>query len=258
MIFLLLNFYIIASHYTFLSRLRINVLRDKILAISITFSAQIVLTQIILGSFGKLNFLYLGILNILISSLLISAYFINCQRLSGIGIKDDLLSVYQFLSIFKQPYNVLITFLSVVSFVWLILASYLLPPRGVDDLVYHLPAIYEYLINEEIFILPTSFMVHFAFPMNAELILMWPLNFIKSTTTIGLTQLFYCIVGMSSVYCLARSINISRELSYFCSQIFFLTPLVLLQTGSGYRVRIYRINHERVYPSKSLSGDKVL
>ncbi|NIP37760.1 MAG: hypothetical protein GWM89_01600 [Candidatus Dadabacteria bacterium] len=61
-----------------------------------------------------------------------------------------------------------------------------------------------------------------------------PLNYIKSTTSLGLTQFIYSIIGMFAVFGLARTLKISAKISYFCSHLFFLTPLVLLQSGSGY------------------------
>jgi hypothetical protein len=233
MIFLLLNLYILASHYLFLSRSGISILRDKLIGISITFSCQIILTQTILGSLGLLSANYLTILNAIISSGLILICFSN-EGNKQLLIKEDFKTLCNFFRSILTPYNVFLIILTIIASIWIILSAFLLPPRGVDDLTYHLPAIFEYINMKEIFLLPTNFKVHFAFPMNAELLFMWPLNFIKSTTSLGLIQFIYSIIGMFVIFGLGRTLGIPRKISFFCSQLFFLTPLVLLQSGSGY------------------------
>ncbi len=115
-----------------------------------------------------------------------------------------------------------------------------IPTRGVDDLTYHLPAIYEYIQNQEIFLLPLYYRMHFVLPMNAEFLFMWPLNYFKSTNSIGLIQYTYSLIGMIVIYALARSLSLKRNISYFSSQLFFFDTSSII----AIRISIYRNNHE--------------
>jgi len=234
MIFLLLNFYILISHYIFLSRSGVQFFRDKIIGVSITFSCQIILTQTVLGTLGLLSANYLTILNAIISTVLIVISFYNKKENKPLLIIEDFKTLYSFFKSILSPYNVFLTILTIIASTWIILSAFLFPPRGVDDLTYHLTAIYEYIQNQEIFLLPLYYRMHFVLPMNAEFLFMWPLNYFKSTNSIGLIQYTYSLIGMIVIYALARSLSLKRNISYFSSQLFFLTPLVLLQSGSAY------------------------
>jgi len=219
--------------YIFLTFIRIKSVSDKLISAVLLFSAQIILSEMLLGILGILTPAKLLILNSLISIFLISFCLAKYKDLVT-RLHTDVKIFRGFLNDINSPY---ITFLLVVILlvsIWLLLASVILPPRGFDDLTYHLPVIYEYILNEKLILLPVEYRFHVAFPMNAELLFLWPTIFEGDLHFIGLVQLFYAYCGIVVTYALGLQLSISRKYALTAGLLFFLTPVVLIQSGVAY------------------------
>ncbi len=234
MAFLLTNLIILFAHYTLVVRFKIARLTDKIIFIFVLFSAQIILTILVLGIFHWLYLSWLIAFNLTLAALIILLNNIPTSDIL-LALREDFLKLKEGGKlIFASISNILLTLLFLVVTLWMFLASHLLPPRGVDDITYHLPAIYEYIIQHRIYTLPTDVRIFFAFPQNAELLFLWPTIFFHNVSWIGLIQFFVTIAGIIIVYALARILDIKPSLAYFVAIQFLFAPLVLAQAGSAY------------------------
>ena len=228
-----LDILIFFACYIFLTFTRIKSVSHKLIASVLLFTAQVILSELLLGIFGILSPAKLLILNSLISSSLIVFCFINNKNIYS-QLKTDLGIALGFLSHVKSPYVIFLLILIVLMSLWLLLASLMLPPRGFDDLTYHLPVIYEYILNQKLILLPVEYRFHVAFPMNAELLFLWPTILEGNLHFIGLVQLFYAYCGILVTYTLGRLLSISGENALTAGLLFFLTPVVLIQSGIAY------------------------
>jgi hypothetical protein len=130
--------------------------------------------------------------------------------------------------------TVLLSLLILFVAVWLVAAGALLPPRGIDDLVYHLPPIYQSVQKHRIELLPLQLRDMFAFPLDGELLFLWPLIFFHADSLIDLVQLVVALYGVLVVYAMARSFDVSPRNAAFAACLFLFTPVVLGQAGSNY------------------------
>lgn len=235
LLFLITTCVLFISFYLLFSDLNIKSLSEKILSATLLTSAQIVLIETILGSLKLLSINYIAIVSLAISFSLV-LYIVKTNSLATIktDIYKDLNNLHQFTNHIKSPYIIFLLILVCFIAIWILLSAILLPPRGIDDLTYHLPAIYEYFINQKIFLLPTEYRGHFAFPMNAELLFLWPVIYFKTVTPIGLVQFSYGMIGILAVYTLGRQLELRPSTSAIAGVLFFLTPVTLTQAGVGY------------------------
>src|SRR5437667_80216 len=56
---------------------------------------------------------------------------------------------------------------------WLATAIAWYPPRGIDDLVYHLPLVYQAIQDHRLTVLPIELRSLFAFPLAGEMTFLW-------------------------------------------------------------------------------------
>jgi hypothetical protein len=130
--------------------------------------------------------------------------------------------------------NALLVLLAAFVLFWLTVAAVFLPPRGIDDLVYHLPPLYRTVQTGRIELLPLELRDFFAFPLNGELLFLWPLVFFHDDRFVDLVQLAVALYGAVVVYALARCFDVGRRASFFAGALFLFTPVVLGQAGSAY------------------------
>ncbi len=234
MLFLITNLLIFTSHYILITKSGIRRVSEKIVITVLMGTAQIVISEIILGIFGNLSLGVLVILNLIISFVLISfvLYKFNSDIIKAL--RRDLDGLIDSINTFNTPYIFVLGILLIMVSLWIVLSSFLLPPRGFDDLSYHLPVIFEFILQEKIFLLPMDYRVQVAYPMNAELLFLWPVIFFKNDFSIGLVQYFYSLYGMLVIYVLSRLLDIKKATSLFLGMVFFFTPVVLAQAGVAY------------------------
>ncbi len=221
------------SLYALLTLCKLTSTSEKIVAAVLIISAQIILTETLLGIMKILTAGYLVFINSSISLALIILVYKKQNNIVGL-FANDVNKISQFLKSLNSPYIIfLLILLCLVSF-WLFLSALLLPPRGIDDLTYHLPAVYEFINHEKIFLVAINYRGHFAFPMNAELLFLWPVIFIKNLIPIGLVQYFYGLYAVVVIYALSKEMRLKTQTSMFIGLCFFFSPVVLAQAGVGY------------------------
>jgi len=221
------------SYYFFSRSLDIRPAHQKLIFAGILTCSQIILTEMILGLAGCLYLPWLVLVNALMTSgVFIYAFFCNKERLIPFKREGQLLlnGAKNALSLA----NMLLLALGGFVFLWMAAAVYCLPPRTSDDAVYHLPAIYEYILNHKIFLLPVTMDGHFAFPQNAELLFMWPAIFSHSQQFVEVIQVIVAFWGVTIVYGLARAVDTAPKTSLFVALLSLFTPVVLAQMGSNY------------------------
>lgn len=196
--------------------------------------AQIIMTQLLLGLFHNLYIPYLIIVNLLIVFLLILIGYRLKKYSFQTVLKTDIICLRYSLAAAKDAFTVSLGFLVVVTYAWIFTASYYLPPRGIDDLVYHLPTIFEYIQSHEIRLLPVELRYQFAFPENAELLFMWPTIFAGNQRMVDCVNIPFVFLSIMTVYALLRHFDISRKDSFFASLLYALCPVVIFQSGVNY------------------------
>lgn len=210
-------------------------LTDKLLLPFTLTCGQIILTEELLGICSQLTATLLLLTNIAIAAVLL---FIATAKSSRRGLleicKGDLAALKAFLQSTASAANITLLGVLLISYGWVLLADYLLPLRGVDDLYYHLPPIFQYIQTHSITLLPIEIRHHFAFPQNAELLFMWPLVFSPSLRMLDAANVPFIMISIVAIYGLLRRVPISRKDAVFVSLLYPMTPVVIMQAGSNY------------------------
>lgn len=231
---LFLTILIILSYYYLISSLSENNIADKLLASFLMTCSQIVATELVLGLTGLLYLYALIIVNVSMSVAVVWYSY----RKSGTGLlhimKADFARVKDTLNKAMDLYNGLLLLLVILSYSWVIVAAYFLPLRGVDDLFYHLPPIFEYIQTHTIRLLPIAIHTSFAFPQNAELLFLWPALFSHSQKMLDCVNVPFVLVSIVVVYSLLRHFVISKKDALFAAFLYALCPVVIMQAGTNY------------------------
>jgi hypothetical protein len=72
------------------------------------------------------------------------------------------------------------------------------------------------------------------FSKNINLFFLWNVIFLKSDTVVDLSQLFFTIAGVFTIYSIAMKLKIKEKLSIYASLLFFFTPVLILQSTVNY------------------------
>lgn len=234
MAFLLINFVIFLSSYGVVSRREIESLSGKIIGIGILSCAQIVFTQLVLGAVGFLYPSTLVFSNLLISAIIFVINFRHNPRDFFVTLKQDCERFVVGLRGVLSPANFFLAQLAVLMSLWFVIAAYWLPPRGVDDLGYHLPLIYEAIVTHRFSLSPVEYIPYVAYPANAELFTLWPTIFFHHTHFIGLVEYIFALWHVVAIYSIARILGLNPPTAFFIGMQFLFVPVVLAQSGSSY------------------------
>jgi hypothetical protein len=110
----------------------------------------------------------------------------------------------------------------------------LLPPAAYDVVDYHGPMIAGILQNHTI-----SFTDHFSpyvnfYPKTAQLLYAWQLMWSMDSHQLGTTQIPFLLLGVLSIYSLARSLGSGRLAAQSAGLLFLFFPVVIKQTTTAY------------------------
>lgn len=133
-----------------------------------------------------------------------------------------------------DPANVALLALLLLVGAWLLVATWLLPPRGVDDIVYHLPPLYDLVQTGRINVLPTQIRVQFLLPLGGDFLYLWPLAFTRADTWLDGVQFLVALYGIAVVAALAGSLGATRRDALFAGLLWLFVPVVLAQSASNY------------------------
>ena len=232
--FILINGAILTAWTTVLALRRPGSLSTMLVYVGVLASAQIVLTELGLGLVALLEPSFLVGANLLCAvGLLLSAWVQHRGAVGAVWRAVGRRSAVWLRAAMAWENALLVVLAAFVS-LWMITAAVLLPPRGIDDLVYHLPPIYQDAQAHRLELLPVTLRDTFAFPFNGEFLFLWPLVFFHDDRFVDLGQFVVALFGVLVVYALARRFDASVRLATFVGLLFLFIPVVLGQSGSDY------------------------
>ena len=117
---------------------------------------------------------------------------------------------------------------------WLATVVFVYSPRGVDDIVYHLPPIYQAVQTHRFQILPLELRQLFAFPFNADMLFLWVTLLTGSIRWVDGTQILAAALGIVAVFALGRRLGLRPRGAFFAAALFGAMPVVILQAVSNY------------------------
>ncbi len=206
----------------------------RILSTSVLTCSQIVLSELFLGLFHQLTLPIVAIVNLAIS-ILVAAMALRSDRTMGAAaLRMELgRAKHAVLAALDVPVLALGT-IALLSYGWILVAAYYLPPRGVDDIAYHLPAAFEYVRSQEIRLLSPASMPPFAYPENGELLFLWPILFTHAQRWVDGVNVPFVLLSVLAVYALLRHFSLAKRDALFAALLYALCPVVLMQAGVGY------------------------
>ncbi len=229
---LFITLLIFSSHYVLLAPVVRGSILSRTLAAALLTCAQIILSELFLGLFGLL---YLSVV-VLVNLLLVILVLLLLSRRAGgasWSLQNDTLQVKEGLRSALNGPALLLGTLAILTYGWILAAAYYLPPRGIDDLCYHLPAVFEYYRSHEIRLLPL-FTPQFAFPENAELLFLWPVLFTHDQGMVDAANVPFVLLSVLTLYALARHFSLPKRDALFAALLYAFCPVVLMQAGVNY------------------------
>lgn len=196
--------------------------------------AQIVMTELGLGLGHHLQASFLLMINVLIAGLVLLVAHRRRTCSLPFLLKSTVASCRRSLSAAGDAYTVSLGILVILVYGWVVASAYYLPPRGIDDLVYHLPTIFEYIQSHEIRLLPVTLRYQYAFPENAELLFLWPTIFTGNQRMVDGVNVPFVFFSILTVYALLRHFDIDERDALFASLLYALCPVVMMQSGVNY------------------------
>ena len=210
---------------------------DRLTGTFILGLTQIIATEMLLGVvFEKLSPVPLFMLNLLISlSIVIPVILTGKSKGIFTEIKDETIKISRI--IIEDKILLCIFSLFFISVWWLAFLAYLFPSYSWDALYYHLPMVGQIMQSGTIQENPNpSFIQQYinVFSKNINLFFLWNIIFLKSDVIVDLSQLFFTIAGVLSIYSMAVKLGIKEKYAIYSSLLFFFTPVLILQSTVNY------------------------
>ena len=197
-------------------------------------SAQIIALETLLGATGLLTRKALiGASVLLGASLLAACVWATRSRLLE-DLRRDARSLLEGFLELRLPELIAFAALALPAWIWALSAIAYLPPRSVDDLAHHLPPVLEAVVRHRFVILPLELRPWFAYPLNADLLFMWPTILRGDLRWTDGAQAMTAALAAAAVVALARELGASRRASLCCALLFLLFPVTLKQATSCY------------------------
>ncbi len=225
---------IFSSYYVLFSSPRTESVLHRLLSSSVLTCAQIILTELVLGLVHQLYLFPVIIVNLSISGLVVMMGRRSVRNDGSPFLRKDLLRGMDAVRASLDVPAAVLGSIVLLAYAWVLVASYYLPPRGIDDLAYHLPAVFEYVRSHEIRLLPVTTMQPFAYPENAELLFLWPVLFTHDQRMVDGANVPFVLLSVLTIYALLRRFSLSRKNSVFAALLYALCPVVLMQAGVNY------------------------
>jgi Dolichyl-phosphate-mannose-protein mannosyltransferase len=233
LICLLISIVICSSYYALLKAQREEGVLYILLTASLLTCGQIILTELCLGLLSQLYLVYLIILNLSIAGLVLFLGHRLGWAVTTEGFKKDILAAKRAARTAIDGYALVLSTIVLLTYGWILTAAYFLPPRGLDDLAYHLPAIFEYIRSHEVRLLRDGFW-QFAFPENGELLFLWPTIFTHDQRWVDGLNVFFVAMSVMTIYALFRQFDIREKDAFFSALLYSVCPVVLMLAGVNY------------------------
>ncbi|MFH1519347.1 MAG: hypothetical protein ABIE75_02110 [Candidatus Omnitrophota bacterium] len=204
-------------------------LSDRICNFSLLFLAQIILTEMILGIFGKLFLGNLILINCFI--FLIVSFILRNKKeiLHSAGRRDFSWVVENKVVLFCLA--CILGFILVKGFLNLINPSF-----GWDSLNYHFTFPVEWLKHGNLYnpLTISDDPTPTYYPINNCLYYFWLIAPFKSVFIADLGQIPFLILSFIACFAIARKFNLSQELAFYSAGLFVITPNFFKQIEVGY------------------------
>lgn len=227
-VFLVMNSIVAVGAYQFLKLFGLTCLLDNLLAYALLFCSQIIITELVLGIFGRLTLTNLIILNL---AVLLVALPLLRREPPLKGLKFSLVSDLLKNKLIAFAFSCILGF-GIVK----VLVNLINPPFGWDSLNYHFTFPVEWIkyanLVNPITISDDPSPTYF--PMNGSLIFVWLVFPFKSAFLADAGQLPFFILCFIAVFAIARKIGVSREYSALAASLFVLIPNFFKQLEIGY------------------------
>lgn len=250
-IYIVINFLLFSSWHIFLFRKRSYLIfADRLIGTFVLGLSQIIVTEIILGSFVKQLFsVPLFFFNSSISVAVLILVILNDRKYKDMSGRDSgglLRSVIvefrdetsRILKVIRGDGLVLsMSILFILSICWLLFLAYLFPSYTWDSVWYHLPTVGYMMQTGTIHGNPTySFvdMVTNILPINIELFYFWNVVFLKSDIMLDISPLIFPLMGVLTIYSIVIKLGVKEKSAVFSAVLFFFTPVIIMQSITNY------------------------
>lgn len=204
-------------------------LSDRICNFSLLFLAQIILTEMILGIFGKLFLGNLILVNFFIF-LVVSFILRNKNEILYAAGRRDF-------SWITENKVILFCLACILGFILVKgIFNLINPPFGWDSLNYHFTFPVEWLKQGNLYNPPTisDDPTPTYYPINNCLYYFWLIAPFKNVLIADLGQIPFLILSFIACFAIARKFNLSRELAFYSAGLFVITPNFFKQIEVGY------------------------
>jgi len=228
-IYILATLVVLSTSVILSTNFKVKYYADKIIIVGLLFLVQIVLSGLFLGV--VLRRLYP--LELFSSQLLILAVilFLHRHKIRYISCWDFVGKISRFLAhIRTSSFTFTLFFLILGQIVWVLFLGFLFPPYVWDAITYHLSSVAYWLQAGKIHLIDTPVSRSNIYPMNVELFFLWNVIFLRNDVLVDLSQFFFALLGLLTIYTLTRKIGVSTKSSLAASAIYFFTPLILIQS----------------------------
>ncbi|WKV10274.1 hypothetical protein Q2T46_07540 [Thermoanaerobacterium sp. CMT5567-10] len=204
---------------------------DEILTSFLFSITEILLINIVLGILLKM--LYPIYLFIFVAVLFIA----TCFYLKDWSFNIKLKSIINFFRDVKfGPLLIILSFMTIIGVIWVVYITLIYPPYGTDELMYHLVGPVEWMKHGMIFNIHQDYISQWInwYPKNTEILFLWNMIFFKNDVIVDGTQLIFALIGIIGIYGIGRKIGLNKYYSLCAGLLFFLTPIVFIQSKTAY------------------------
>lgn len=133
----------------------------------------------------------------------------------------------------RHPWVSALVLLAASALAWEAFVALVLPPYAYDALTYHLTTVATWVQHHNL--APTKLSLCCGYyPDGAELLVAAPAVLLGSDAIVGLTQVFFAVLGAVATAGIARTAGVSRAAAAAAGALFVLTPIVLTQAPTDY------------------------
>lgn len=227
---------LVVAWYAFVTAGEAGSLSTRLVLAAAGASGQIVVCGTLLGTLGALSLAGVTGFSLITAGILLVLALRSAGDRSRLAaaVPGDLRELLAAVKSCWGWETALLTAFLAYAGVWLATAVVHYPPRGVDDLVYHLPPIYQAVQTHRFEVLPLELRKFFVFPFNGEMPFLWVALLTGSARWVDGTQVLFAALGVAAVFALGRALGLRPRGALFAAALFGAMPVVLLQATSNY------------------------